>query len=300
MHAPLQSSVTDWIEILTGDNYAENELDGVSELVQAVDIQATGPDEASRAIRKKIKYGSTHKQLRALTLLKSLSENSSTFHKSFISSPQLVDRLKEAAKDTHGDPRVRKKLLLVFLGWKKQDEDGDKGFSRVAGLYGECGGGGHARKPSVATGTGSSSVSSAAPATRDGGLWEDHSWDVSPAAAAASRNASKESEAAAKMDLVQRKAAQAAAQEEKDRKDRERRAIEQRERDLEAREAKLKAKEARKSSTLPVKAKPNSTTPKRPPFNFEKVRTTRLSPVKSFTLTNQHRHLFRSLCRRSP
>lgn len=31
-----QSSVTDWVDILTGDNYALDELDGVAELVEAV------------------------------------------------------------------------------------------------------------------------------------------------------------------------------------------------------------------------------------------------------------------------
>lgn len=30
------SSVTDWIEILSGDNYARDELDGVAELVDSV------------------------------------------------------------------------------------------------------------------------------------------------------------------------------------------------------------------------------------------------------------------------
>ncbi|KAL7417651.1 hypothetical protein BDY24DRAFT_375610 [Mrakia frigida] len=284
------SSVTDWIEILTGDNYAENELDGVAELVQAVDIQGTGPDEASRAIRKKIKYGSTHKQIRSLTLLKSLSENSSTFHKSFTSSPQLVDRLKETARDSHTDPRVKQKIIMVCLGWKKQDEDGDKGFSRVAGIYGELHGHGHARKPSMqaSSGTGHSSVSSstpaAAPALRDGGLW-DHSWDVSPAAAAANKHATKEQESAAKLDALSRKAAQASAQEEKDRKDRERREIERRERDLAEREQKLKDKEARKSmsSSAPPKPKPGAkpTGPKRPPFNFEKEKPVILQTVAS-------------------
>jgi hypothetical protein len=31
-----QSSITDWVDILTGDNYALDELDGVAELVEAV------------------------------------------------------------------------------------------------------------------------------------------------------------------------------------------------------------------------------------------------------------------------
>jgi hypothetical protein len=54
----------------------------------------------------------------------------------------LVDRLKEAARDSHTDPRVKKKLMIVFLGWREQANDGDRAFDRVKGLFDEMGGGG--------------------------------------------------------------------------------------------------------------------------------------------------------------
>lgn len=92
--------------------------------------------------------------------------------------------------------------------------------------------------------------------------------------------ATKEQEAAAKLDALARKAAQVSAQEEKDRKDRERRALEQRERDLEERERKLKEKAVRKPVLAPTKSKDlKPTGPKRPPFNFEKVSTHRAEDV---------------------
>jgi hypothetical protein len=110
------------------------------------DIQgATGPDEASRAIRKKLKYGSVHRQIRALTLLKALSENSRTFPKSFASSPQLLDRLRETARDYHTDPDVKRRLMGVLKGWKVQHDEGDRAFSRVAGMWAELGGSGAKR-----------------------------------------------------------------------------------------------------------------------------------------------------------
>ena len=43
----------------------------VPELVEAINIQSTGPAEASRALRKKLKYGSVHGQKRALTVRRS-------------------------------------------------------------------------------------------------------------------------------------------------------------------------------------------------------------------------------------
>lgn len=40
----------------------------IPEIVDAINLQPEGPAEASRAIRKKLKYGNTHRQLRALTV----------------------------------------------------------------------------------------------------------------------------------------------------------------------------------------------------------------------------------------
>jgi len=40
----------------------------IPELVEAINLQQTGPTEASRAIRKKLKYGSVHGQKRGLTV----------------------------------------------------------------------------------------------------------------------------------------------------------------------------------------------------------------------------------------
>jgi hypothetical protein len=37
-------------------------------MVHSINLQATGPVEASRAVRKKLKYGNVHRQLRALTV----------------------------------------------------------------------------------------------------------------------------------------------------------------------------------------------------------------------------------------
>lgn len=63
------SSITDWIEILTSDRYPEDSLDGVAELNESIRLQGTqGVLESSRALRKKLKYGNVHRQLRALTV----------------------------------------------------------------------------------------------------------------------------------------------------------------------------------------------------------------------------------------
>lgn len=63
------SSISDWVEILTSDRYEEDSYDGVNELLESVRILGMdGVTESSRAIRKKLKYGNVHRQLRALTV----------------------------------------------------------------------------------------------------------------------------------------------------------------------------------------------------------------------------------------
>jgi hypothetical protein len=48
------SAVTVQIERLTGEEYDENDLAGIVDLVEVIRIQDTGPTEAARALRKKL------------------------------------------------------------------------------------------------------------------------------------------------------------------------------------------------------------------------------------------------------
>lgn len=88
------SSVTVSIERLTSEQYEDDDLSGIPDLVEAVKIQATGPSEAARAIRKKLKYGNVHRQLRALTILDALIQNGGPrFQRAFADEP-LLERLR--------------------------------------------------------------------------------------------------------------------------------------------------------------------------------------------------------------
>jgi len=42
------------VERLTGEDYGENDIAGIPDLVEVIKIQDTGPTEAARAIRKKL------------------------------------------------------------------------------------------------------------------------------------------------------------------------------------------------------------------------------------------------------
>ncbi|KAH8922592.1 hypothetical protein BT69DRAFT_1263270 [Atractiella rhizophila] len=137
-----QTAVTDWIERLCSSSYDENSLDSLPDLVDVIDIQPeSGPTEASRALRKKLKYGSKEQQLRALTLLRALVENCSRHFKLHFGDQQLLQRIKEMARDSTTDPKVKKKLMVILAGWEKDfANETDYRLKTLAGLWKECGG----------------------------------------------------------------------------------------------------------------------------------------------------------------
>ena len=96
--------------------------------------------EAARAIRKKLKYGNVHRQLRAFVILRALTENAGKgFQLNWADAP-LMERLKEMCSDVGDlfvllqeqhqlirlpsqgllDPKVKKRMILVFHAWSIQ------------------------------------------------------------------------------------------------------------------------------------------------------------------------------------
>ncbi|GAA5893253.1 Lsb5p [Sporobolomyces salmoneus] len=133
-----RSSVSALIDILCLDKYEEDSYEGITEIVESINLQDTGPTEASRAIRKKLKYSDVHGQLRALTILKALVENCGPRFQTTFANDRLVDRIKVSAGDPHTDERVKKKIASVLASWNRQFKDDPK-MQLVAGLYRTCG-----------------------------------------------------------------------------------------------------------------------------------------------------------------
>lgn len=135
------TATSQWIEILSGPKYAEEDYEGLPELIESIRLQpTTGATECSRALRKKLKYSSVAGQLRALYILKALVDNCGSRFQVTFANDQLVERLKYMAADPLCDEGVRKKLMLLLLGWSRQFAKDPK-MQLVAGLYVACGGG---------------------------------------------------------------------------------------------------------------------------------------------------------------
>ncbi|KAL1976280.1 hypothetical protein VTN31DRAFT_2562 [Thermomyces dupontii] len=128
------TAVTVQIENLTSEHYDVEDSSGIVDLIEAIQIQATGPREASRALRKKLKYGNLHRQLRALTILDYLIQNAGDrFLREFADEP-LLERLRIAATDPVSDPEVRKKCQQLFAQWAVTYK-GTPGMAGITGLY---------------------------------------------------------------------------------------------------------------------------------------------------------------------
>lgn len=130
------SAVTVTIERLTSEAYDEDDLSGIPDLVEVIKLQASGPTEAARAIRKKLKYGSVHRQLRALVLLDGLIQNAGPrFQRTFADEP-LLERLRVCGTSDLSDPDVKKKCSDLYRSWARQYKN-TPGLDRVARLYNE-------------------------------------------------------------------------------------------------------------------------------------------------------------------
>ncbi|KAK9447421.1 uncharacterized protein V1518DRAFT_445682 [Limtongia smithiae] len=128
------TAITVTIDRLVTDAYEEDDVAGIYDLIETIRLSSTGPTEAARAIRKKLKYGSVHNQLRALTILDSLIVNGGKrFQASFADEP-LLERMRILATDSFTDPTVKKKMGTLFLKWANAYKD-TSGMQQVAQLY---------------------------------------------------------------------------------------------------------------------------------------------------------------------
>ncbi|RSM07344.1 hypothetical protein CDV31_008618 [Fusarium ambrosium] len=129
------SAVTVTIENLTSESYEEEDLSGIPELVEVIKLQASGPGEAARAIRKKLKYGNVHRQIRALVILDGLIQNAGErFQRTFVDEP-LLERLRVCGTSQLSDIAVRNKCRELFRGWTQYA--GTPGLDKIARLHKE-------------------------------------------------------------------------------------------------------------------------------------------------------------------
>jgi len=129
------SSVTDWVDILTGNEYIGESFAGIPELFDSIGIQRTGPSEVSRAIRKKLKHGNDHQQYRALFILDALVDNGdSRLRTTLFVDGEITDVLRRMRDDPLLDTEVGKKLNKILREWHNKYKD-ELSMKTAANLY---------------------------------------------------------------------------------------------------------------------------------------------------------------------
>ena len=129
------SAISVHVEQLTAETYNEDDLAGLPDLIEVVRLQGTGPAEVSRALRKKLKYGNVHRQLRALTILDGLLQNGTPrMQKSILSDGPLLERLRLAAVDSLSDHEVQAKCKTLFSQWVASSKE-NSGLEGAKSLY---------------------------------------------------------------------------------------------------------------------------------------------------------------------
>ncbi|KAG5360863.1 Protein lsb5 [Yarrowia sp. B02] len=130
------TAVTSTIESLCGRDYEEDDVADMVELMEIIHLRPDGPTEAARAIRKKLKYGGKHAQLRALVILDTLVENGERLSMLF-NDTQLMDRLKIVVSGQEGlhpmDSAVQKKAQAYAKSWSRYK--GKRGYEGISSLY---------------------------------------------------------------------------------------------------------------------------------------------------------------------
>lgn len=109
-------------------------MSGIPDLVEVIKLQATGPTEAARAIRKKLKYSNVHRQIRALVILDGLIQNAGPRFQSTFADEMLLERLRVCGTSDLSDPLVREKCKVLFRSWAAEYKN-TPGLSQIAHLY---------------------------------------------------------------------------------------------------------------------------------------------------------------------
>ncbi|RAL67324.1 hypothetical protein DID88_008084 [Monilinia fructigena] len=128
------SAVTVAIDRLTSEQYEEDDVGGIPDLVEVIKLQSTGPAEAARVIRKKLKYGDVHRQIRALVILDGLIQNAGARFQRTFADQALLERLRIAGTSDLSDPAVKAKCKELFRSWSV-DYSGVSGMEEIRALY---------------------------------------------------------------------------------------------------------------------------------------------------------------------
>lgn len=128
------TAITSNIDRLVKSEYEEDDVSELPDLMEIVVLRPDGPTEAARAIRKKLKYGSPHEQLRALTLLDAFVENGGKKFLPLYRDEMLLERIRVTASGSVPvDGKVKLKAHNLCIGWHNSFKN-TPGYEKLSAL----------------------------------------------------------------------------------------------------------------------------------------------------------------------
>lgn len=128
------TAITANIERLVKSEYEEDDVCELPDLMEIIILRPDGPTEAARAIRKKLKYGTPHEQLRALTLLDAFVENGGKPFGALYRDEMLLERIRVTASGTVPvDGKVKTKAQNLCIGWRNSFKN-TPGYEKLSAL----------------------------------------------------------------------------------------------------------------------------------------------------------------------
>ncbi|WBW72342.1 actin cortical patch component Lsb5 [Schizosaccharomyces osmophilus] len=121
------TAVTTYIDKMTVGSRNDNDLSGIVELTEVVGLTSTGPKEAARTLRKKLKYGERSEQIRALLVLQALIENAGSHFVENFSDEKLEQRIFLCATSPAYPKEVRIRAYSLIKLWHSE-------YSKVRGM----------------------------------------------------------------------------------------------------------------------------------------------------------------------
>lgn len=127
------TAISTSIDRLTSRSDSSEDAGDIMELLEEVSIDfGAGSAEAGRALRKKIKHGTTREQVRALYVTEMLIDNGGERMSGMLSPSGLGDQIVLSTKST--DPKVKKAARILLSNWATRDNSRLRSWAEQAGL----------------------------------------------------------------------------------------------------------------------------------------------------------------------
>lgn len=127
------TAITDTINNIITSPHLDPEIE-LPSLLNLIKLQYSGPTEAARAMRKKLKYGTVKEELKSLDLLNCIVCNGGKDMTEIYNDRKLLQQLRDMSVNTQLDKSVRVRVINMAIFWHNNFEEKYKYYKGVVDL----------------------------------------------------------------------------------------------------------------------------------------------------------------------